>query len=229
MAIFDKKKLENLEDDLVIEDTDGFYNSNERTDDSIDQEESMNMDFLNKIKEDAKAKLAQKENQATESKKKGLFGFGGKSKKKSKGTVNISGIKDDLDSNSDIIIIGANNKTIKRATKATFKTILTLATIGVLSIVVFLGLSYKFVPANVEGANYDIGSYSIVANLNTPNLNNLKSGDKVIVNKNHWSPIVLDFKLYTIKSRDGGLMHAMNEEGYTETLEATEVSYILKK
>lgn len=225
MAIFNKKKIEDLENELKITESDGFYNSQERTDESIDQEENVNMDFLKRIQQDAKKKLEEKENQPKE-KKKGLFGFKSKKKKQQK-TIDISGIGNDND-NEDIIIIGANNKTIKRATKTTFKTILALATIGVLSIAVFLGLSYKLVPANVEGANYEVGNYSIVANLNTPNLNNLKSGDKVIVNKNQWSPIVLDFKLYVIKSRDGGLMHAMNEEGYTETLEATEVSYILK-
>lgn len=224
--IDDKIKNLELEDGLEIEDYGGFYNSKERTNESIEQEENVNEDFLRTVQQNTEKILQKKENQKTE--KKSMFNFGKKrNKKQPKGVINISDIESE--DSDDIIIIGASSKKVKRATKTTLKTIFALTITGLLAIVVLLCLTYKLVPANVEGANYQIGDYSIVANEATPNLNNLKSGDKVIVNKNSWSPIVVDFKLYKIKSRDGGLMHAINEQGYDETLETTEVSYILKQ
>lgn len=219
-------KIKKFEDGLEIEDYGGFYNSKERTNQSIEQEENINQDFLKTVQENTEKILQKKENKQSE--KKSIFNFSIKqNKKKPKGVINISDIEND--DSDDIIIIGASSKKVKRATKTTLKTMFALTITGILAISILLGLTYKLVPADVEGANYQIGNYSIVANQATPNLNNLKSGDKVIVNKNSWSPIVVDFKLYKVKSRDGGLMHAINEQGYDETLETTEVSYILKQ
>lgn len=232
MDLFGKNKnqvdLELQDEPIVISDDSNFYNSADRTDESIEAEENVNIDFLKKVQQDTQKIMEQKKNNpqaAQKATKKGFFGR----KKKNKGIVDLSGIKGGIDENNqDIIIVGTDSKAIKRATRVTFKTIFALIVVALLSVLVFLGLSYKFVPASVEGANYEINGYSIVSNVNVPNLNTLKKGDKVIVNNNSWSPFVVDFKLYVIKSRDGGLMHAMNAEGFTETLEATQISYILK-
>ena len=73
MAIFNKKKIEDLENELKITESDGFYNSQERTDESIDQEENVNMDFLKRIQQDAKKKLEEKENQPKEKEKRFIW------------------------------------------------------------------------------------------------------------------------------------------------------------
>lgn len=204
-----------------------FYNNAERTDDSFEQEESLNMEFLNNIEKDAEKILEKRksEDQENNKKKKSLFG---KKKKKKQTVINLAGFSDDNFSSDNIIIVGTNTKAIKRATKTTFKAIASMITVGILSILVFLSLSYKIVPAKIIGANYIFGNYSLVSNANTPDLNAIKQGDKIIVNNKQWSPIVMNFDLYVVKSRDGGLINVINDKGYSETVEATKVDYILK-
>lgn len=208
-----------------LEDDNGFYNKVEDvSQEAIENEDQINMDFLKNIQENTQRIIQMKENEGDiKKKKKGFFKFG----KKKQAVIDLSGIEGNY-SNDDVIIVGTDTKALKRATKTTFKTILSLVVIAILSVIVFLCLSYKLVPAKVIGFNYSLGDYSIVSNQNTPDLNAIKSGDKIIVNNKEWMPILVDFDLYVVKSRDGGLIYATNDQGYTETLESTEIDYILK-
>ena len=149
-----------------------------------------------------------------------------KNKEKDPGFISID--TDSMIGGDDFIIIEDNKKHF-RGIKSTFKVIFSIIIFILLTIIVYISLSFKFIPENIKGSDYRIKNYSIISSSYKPNLDELKQGDEVICIKNESKfPFVLTFNKYVCQSRNGFVIFVTDESGKKLKIEANDINYIVK-
>ena len=93
-------------------------------------------------------------------------------------------------------------------------------------------MSFKVVPANIKGADFEINNFSIVSRYYQREVDNgeLKIGDTIICADSDfdWSPLVLKYDLYIVKGRNGHKIDVIDQNGNIKSIEAGAISYIVR-
>lgn len=149
-----------------------------------------------------------------------------KRKGKDPGFVNIE--SPTMVGGDDFVIIQDNKKHF-RGLKGFIKAIFAIIIFILLTILVYILLSFKFVPENVKGSDYYIKGISVISSNYKPNLDELKIGDEVICIKNDKLPFVASYDKYTCQSRNSYIIFAVDNAGNKKKLEANSIDYIIRK
>lgn len=138
---------------------------------------------------------------------------------------------DEIDLTGDDLIILENNVTKLKKLFILFRIIFTiLIIVACMGIGLFCTL-YRIVPEDLKGSSYsftfDGNEYSIISKNYTPNLDEIKMGDVLFVNKTtNWSPYVYDYEVYTFKNRQGAILNVLDSHGKSCKIQSVQVDYI---
>lgn len=130
----------------------------------------------------------------------------------------------------DFVIIQDQKKRFN-GLKAFIKFIIAVIIFIILTVAVYICLSFKFVPENVKGSDYSVNGYSMISSSYKPNLDELRKNDKVICvnNKSAFIPIIFDYNVYTCISRNSYMITCEKSNGEKIKIEANNIDYIIKQ
>lgn len=136
-----------------------------------------------------------------------------------------------LSGSEDFVVLDTKKHHFKFVGK-TFIIIGVSILIILLAFTVFLAMSFKLVPAHVVGQSMSIGEYSLVSRFYSPNLDEIKIGDYIIVKEpgyNDTNPVLTNISIFQVSGREGWWIFAKNEIGKVRNVESNEILYIVSR
>lgn len=134
--------------------------------------------------------------------------------------------------NNDFVILDDNDPLFKRLLKGflkSFKFIVIIALIFLISGIGFFLCLFKIVPGKISGCNYynESKNISLVSNNYSPNLDEIRKGWTVYVNKNsNILPYVSNCETYTFIKQEGIFLYCEDKKGNNIKINQSEVDYI---
>lgn len=108
-------------------------------------------------------------------------------------------------------------------------------TLGIFCI--YFSLSFKIIKENVRGADYIFNiknsTYSILSKNHTPNLDELKIGDNLVIieseNRSKYNPFITKYTKIEYTSRNGVQIYGTDPSGATRKFASSEIIYVIPK
>ena len=102
---------------------------------------------------------------------------------------------------------------------------------------IYFSLSFKIIKENVRGANYEFNinnsTFSILSKNHTPNLDELKVGDKIVVieeeDKSKYNPFILKYTKIEYTSRNGVQIFGIDPNGSSRRISSGDIAYVIPK
>lgn len=129
----------------------------------------------------------------------------------------------------DFVIVGDNSGKMRNFISS-FKVVIGIICCILLTVLVYLSMSFKIIPEDIKGSDYSLGSFSVISRNYQPNLDELKIGDKIVcIDENfNWLPITVKYEKFTFKSRNGAIIFTEDENGKTHKIQSVDIDYVLR-
>lgn len=129
----------------------------------------------------------------------------------------------------DFVIVGDNSGKMRNFISS-FKVVIGIICCILLTIFVYLSMSFKIVPEDIKGSDYSLGSLSVISRNYQPNLDELKIGDEIVcIDENfNWLPFTVKYEKFTFKSRNGAIIFTEDENGKTHKIQSVDIDYVLR-